>query len=476
MAGSRSTASDLATAAEPRRTGRAAHGARVLGLVASCASRLSLRVELEAAAPVPTGTVFDRLEIDLERGPVRLGRCRFTADGGAARDTCGTVVFLDDVYDCRSLVEDGKYMDMRGFFQNLPLVLAQRDRIRDEFRQYCANLAYDLAVYRRFFDEQDEVIAQEPEQVADAARDVLLRSEGRRFLGLLDARVAELAELVRAYSADEHERHGFYLRRHLWPYLLASKCLKRTNLKPSGYSGDAEVMVMLYENAYRGASTFEQLMHKFPVETRAAEAVRSRRRVVPRLLREAEERTAARRRGPFRFLSLACGPGYELDDVFVDHADVSRFDCALLDQDPHALELARAVVRRIESRRGGRLSVRYLEESVRTMLRTRDLRGRLGVFDFIYSMGLFDYLTAPVARAVLARTVDLLAPGGEIVVGNFHVTTPTRTYMDYWADWTLIYRSEESFLALAEGLPIASARIDFDETRCQMFLRLQRSV
>jgi extracellular factor (EF) 3-hydroxypalmitic acid methyl ester biosynthesis protein len=110
------------------------------------------------------------------------------------------------------------------------------------------------------------------------------------------------------------------------------------------------------------------------------------------------------------------------------------------------------------------------------MLRTRDLRGRLGVFDFIYSMGLFDYLTAPVARAVLARTVDLLAPGGEIVVGNFHVTTPTRTYMDYWADWTLIYRSEESLLALAEGLPIASARIDFDETRCQMFLRLQRSV
>jgi extracellular factor (EF) 3-hydroxypalmitic acid methyl ester biosynthesis protein len=453
MAGSRSAASDVAPAAEPRRTGRAGHGARVLGLVATCASRLSLRVELESAATVATGTVFDRLEIDLARGPVRLGRCRFTADGGAARDACGTVVFLDDVYDCRSLVEDGKYMDMRGFFQNLPLVLAQRERIRDEFRQYCANLAYDLAVHKRFFDEQDEVIAQEPELVAEAARDVL----------------------VREYSADEHERHGFYLRRHLWPYLLASKCLKRTNLKPSGYSGDAEVMVMLYENAYRGASTFEQLMHKYPVETRAADAVRSRRHVVPRLLREAEARAAPRRRGPFRFLSLACGPGFELEDVIVDDTDLERFDCALLDQDPHALSLARAAVRRIESRRGGRLSVRYLEESVRTMLRTRDLRGRLGVFDFIYSMGLFDYLTTPVARAVLARTVDLLAPGGEIVVGNFHVTTPTRTYMDYWADWTLIYRTEESFLSLAEGLPVASARIDFDETGCQMFLRLQRS-
>jgi hypothetical protein len=31
------------------------------------------------------------------------------------------------------------------------------------------------------------------------------------------------------------------------------------------------------------------------------------------------------------------------------------------------------------------LSVRYLRDSVRTMLRARDLRSRLGEFDFIYS-------------------------------------------------------------------------------------------
>jgi extracellular factor (EF) 3-hydroxypalmitic acid methyl ester biosynthesis protein len=473
MAGSRSAASELAPAAEPRRTGRAKHGGRTLELVASCATRLSLRVEIKGGVHLASGSVLEELELDLERGRVRLGHSRFAAAGGAARGARGDLVFLDDVYDCRSLVHDCQLLDLRGFFQNLPLVLAQRERIRDDFRHHCANLAYDLAVYRRFFDEQDRLIVDAPGEVAETAREVVLRTEGRRFLSFLDERVAELGTLVRGFSVDEHERHGFYLRRHLWPYLLASECLRRTNLKPAGYSGDAEVMVMLYENSYRGGSTFEQLMHKYPVETRAADAVRSRRRVVPRLLREAEARSPARA-GPFRFLSLACGPGYELEEIFATRADLERFDCALLDQDPRALDLAREVVRRIDAKHHGRPPVRYLEESVRTMLRTRDLRTRFGAFDFIYSMGLFDYLTGPVARAVLARTFDLLAPGGEIVVGNFHVTSPTRIYMDYWADWTLIYRTEESFLALADGLPAASARIDFDETGCQMFLRLQR--
>jgi extracellular factor (EF) 3-hydroxypalmitic acid methyl ester biosynthesis protein len=121
-----------------------------------------------------------------------------------------------------------------------------------------------------------------------------------------------------------------------------------------------------------------------------------------------------------------------------------------------------------------RLSVRYVEDSVRTMMRTRDLGTTLGRHHFVYSMGLFDYLTTPVARAVLAKTWDVVRPGGTLLVGNFHSHTPTRYHMAYWGDWSLCYRTEASFLALADGLPCASARVDFDETGCQMFLRMEK--
>lgn len=477
MAGSRSTASELEPAAsEPRRTGRAEHGGRSVPLVATAASRLSLQVELGGGARLPDGAALDAVELDLGPGkPVRLGRARFSTEGGGEREGAGRVVFLDDVYDCRALVVEGRYLDLRGYFQNLPLVVAQRERIRPEFKEYCANLAYDLSVYKRFFDEQDRIFSEEPADVASAARDALLRSEGRRFLAFLDEKIVELDAIVSGYTQEEHERHGFYLRRLLWPYLMAGEFLRRSNLKPRGYSGDAEMMLMAYENGYVGTYVFNKLMHKHGVETRAAEAVRSRRRLVPRVLAEVAARFPDLPPRGLQLLSLACGPASELHEIFRAPEDAERYAVALLDQDAFALDLARETVRRVEAERGARVSVRYVQDSVRTMIRARDLARSLGRHHFVYSMGLFDYLTTPVARAVLAKTWELVRPGGTLLVGNFHAHTPTRWHMAYWGDWSLCYRTEATFLALAEGLPGASAAVTFDETGCQMFLRVEKA-
>ncbi len=474
MAGSRSAVSDPGSAAEPRRAGRVEREGRVLALSATAATRLSLAVEFLDATNVPDGAVFETLEVDLESGPVRLGRCRFASEGGLARGSHGHVVFLDDVYDCRSLVHEGRFVDLRGFFQNLPLVIGQRDGIRPEFKEYCANLVYDLSVYKKFFDEQDRIIGEEPDDVAHAAREALLQTEGRRFMSFLDAKVAEMNEVVRGFSQEEHERHGFYLRRQIWPYLMASEFLKRTNLKPRGYAGDAELMMMLYEDAYVGTYVFNQLMHKHPVDTPAADSVRAGRRLVPRVLGEVLGRFQGLPPHGFRVLSLAAGPASELENVVLDRADADRFDFTLLDQDPQALDLARETVRRVEAARGVHLSVRYVLDSVRTMIRTRDLPGVLGRHHFIYSMGLFDYLTTPVARAVLAMAYGLLEPGGTLLVGNYHVANPSRHHMAYWADWSLMHRTEEGFRSLADGFDPASASIEFDGSRCQMFLRVEK--
>jgi extracellular factor (EF) 3-hydroxypalmitic acid methyl ester biosynthesis protein len=473
MAGSRSTASELAPPAEPRLRGRAELGGKPLAFDAGAASRLSLHVSFDAGVRVRDGEILEWVEIEAEQR-VRLGRCRFASEGGAPISSTGRLVFLDDVYDCRMLVRDGRFMDLRGFFHNLPLVLAQRDRIRQEFKEHCSRLVFELSVYKRFFDEQDRIIGEEPADVAHAAREALMQREGRRFMSFLDEKVGELNAIVHGFSQEEHERHGFYFRRLTWPYLMASEFLKRTNLKPRGYAGDAELMIMLYENTYQGTYVFNQLMHKHPVETHAADAVRSRRLLVPRTLRAARSESSA---APFRFLSLAAGPAWELADIFATRADASALECTLLDQDSFALDLAREKVRCIEAERGAKLRVRYVEESVRTMLRTHDLRRALGTYHFVYSMGLFDYLTAPVARAVLAKTYDLVEPGGTLFVGNYHSGTPTRYHMAYWADWSLVYRTEEALLALADGLEPApaSCSIEFDDSRCQMFLKIRRA-
>lgn len=451
--------------------GELEHEGRLLPVSLTVASRISLHVSFLSGERPADRTVFPRLIVRLAGGDAELSSCRlhveYTRTGGNGR-----LVFLDEVYDCKSLITERRLVNLGAFFHKLPLVLAQKDRIQPEFREFTANALYDLSIYKKFFNEQDRILANEPPEVAEAAQAALLRTEGRRFFQFFDAQLERLQALVKGYDKEAHERHGFYLRRLAWDYIIGSEFLKRTNLKPRGYAGDAEMMVMAYRNEYVGRYVFNKLMHKHPLETPAAQAVRNRRSLVTRELSNVRQRFAEAE--AFRFLSVAAGPAWELQDVFVRDEDFAVLRGVLLDQDPHALATARRGIEDIERARGKKVAIEYLSDSVRTMLRTRNLPDTLGRFHFIYSMGLFDYLTPPVARAVLAKMYELLLPGGALVVGNYHVANPTRYYMAYWMDWVLYYRSEEDFLELAQGLPGAAPTLSFDETRCQMFLRVDK--
>jgi extracellular factor (EF) 3-hydroxypalmitic acid methyl ester biosynthesis protein len=469
MVASPSAASDLAGAPEPRLTARLERGGGARRAEVTAASRISLWVAFDGPPPADR-TEFERVTVLADGREQVLTRCRYQEER-APRGWAGRLVFLDDVFDARALVYEAKLVNLKGYFHNLPLVLSQKDQIRPEFQAHVARTLYDLGVFKRFFDEQDRILSGEPSAVAQAAHEALIRTEGQRFMRHMDGVVRDLEQTVSAYTKEEHERHGFYLRRAIWPFIIGSEIHKRTNLKPRGYAGDAEMMRLIYENGYVGRYVFNQLLHKHAVEMPCAEAVRLRRRYVPEVLREVRARSPG---APFRFLSIAAGPACELQDVFCTPADAAQLSCVLLDQDPEALDTARRQVAHLEESLGARLAVEYVNDSVRTMLRTRDLTDRFGQYEFVYSMGLFDYLTPPVARAVLAKAWELVRPGGALLVGNYHVANPGRVYMDYWMDWPLYYRTEEHMLALADGLG-ARATVRLDTTGCQLFLRLERA-
>ncbi len=463
---------NAATATETTQARLLRHGQADLCVRVEASTQLSVRVLLSDGLAPDLGAVFDSLVVETKAGPVSLGRCRVERHEASAG---AQLVFLDDLYDCKVLLAEGRLFKLTSLFDKLPLVLSQKFEVRSEFRIYVSDLIYDLNVWKKFFNEQDRIISGEPLEVARAAQQHLLDTYGPPFFKFFDEQLGALDKLVANFNREDHERHGYYFRQQVWSFIIGAEFMKRTNLKPRGYAGDSVMMQMLYDNAFVGNYVFNKLMHRHPLSMPAAQAVRNRRALVPRLLTDARARLVPEARADFRAMSLACGPARELLEVFGPEADGSNIRLTLLDQDTDALDTARETIRQIERSRNYRVEVKYVAESVRTLLRSRDLVAQMGSFHFIYSMGLFDYLTPPVAKAVLHRMYSLLAPGGSLAIGNYHSSNPNQNYMAYWLDWSLYYRTEAEFLALTEGLTGAAPTIGFDASGCQMFLTVVRT-
>ena len=449
------------------------HGTRQVPIRAEYASKYSLFFRYLENHPFGDPDEPVNLLIRNNGQSVELGPCRILP-GPELNGYAGRLVFLRDVYDIRSLFKENKVVKLQSPFHDLPLIFARKGNLKPAFKAYVADLKYDLQVYKSLFDDLDSKFCQEPEDVRSAVEKAIIETEGRNFRRFFEDKLDELKSLVDDFSPEEHQRHGYYFRKQLWDLILCSPFTGRATLKPRGYPGDSGLMRMLYLNNYQGDSTYAKLTHKHAVEHAASQSVRNRLLLVGRMLNNYQNRPRVLHRGKVNVLSVGCGAAFELQDIIKSPQDCGKYHFTLFDQDPVALSEAAEIVNNIENTLSLAPEVDYVQGSVRTMLFSRKLRQEWGQFDFIYSLGLFDYLASRVAKAVLDRLYQLLSPGGELVIGNFHVSNPSRYYMGYWGDWFLILRTEEELKSLFQNTSQDKVSVIYDQTKSQMFLHIRK--
>ena len=404
---------------------------------------------------------------------VELGPCRILSYS-KLNGFGGRLVFIHDVYDFECLLGKNKILKLQAPFSNLPYVLARKNAIRSSFKAYAANLTYDLNVYKNLFDEIDSQYRTEPPEIRDSVQKAIIETEGRKFNQYLNDKLMQLEQIVADFTDKEHQQHGYYFRKQLWNFIKCSAFMTRTNLKPRGYAGDSEMMRMVYLNQYQGDSTFEKLMHKYPIDQPGAQSVRYRRKIVVQMLRKVENEMHISEQQELKVLSVACGPAFEVWDILVSPANLKKYHFTLLDQDRLALNEASKVIHDIEKKLNTRVQVKYVEASVRLLITNSLFKRNLEKFDFIYSMGLFDYLSPRVAKVVLENLFQRLNPGGRMIIGNFHSSNKNKCLLDYWLDWNLYHRTEKEFMDLLKNLPKVDASIFFEDTGNQMFLNIKK--
>lgn len=267
-------------------------------------------------------------------------------------------------------------------------------------------------------------------------------------------------ELGDGADLDESIRNeiGGLVRRELHPYMMLTRIVERIYSKPRGYAGDFLTIRWMYDNEIGGVGAAGRLIDTAFLERPAAKAVRNRRGLL------AEEIDGAIERGG-RVTSLACGPAEEIFDVFAAKGhEALRVTC--LDIDLQALALVSD--RRDQS---GLKSRMRLEQANLVYLATGRSKLDLGDQDLMYSIGLIDYFQDRFVIALLNWIHGCLAPGGKVVLGNFHPGNPDKALMDHVLDWRLIHRDEDDMHRLFEASEFGKkcSEIRFEEEGVNLF-------
>lgn len=262
------------------------------------------------------------------------------------------------------------------------------------------------------------------------------------------------------YGASAAWRSRFH------PWFLQAPCIRRAYEKPLGYAGDFGVMDLGYRNIPEAETPMGNLLHGwFSTALRGSTAVRARRRWIGLEM----QRHAARSMGLWRGMSLASGSSWELRDMVHESWLIHRANMTCVDQDPRALAAAEEGLREAETKHGRTLDAIFLRQSVREVI-----RGGLGDLpkqDFVYSLGLYDYLPKVPAQLLTTVLARQLRPGGRLIVGNYLVGHDTQPVLELVMDWFLIGRSPEQIEDLVSDLGRDySARVQIDSTGSIGFL------
>jgi SAM-dependent methyltransferase len=237
---------------------------------------------------------------------------------------------------------------------------------------------------------------------------------------------------------------------------LTSKTMQgRSFTKPRGYHGDFEMIDHIYRESVSEDAKLSRWDDYFHAQA-APRAVRNRKAYFHDLLSS----HVSVRSEPLRVLNVASGPARDVRE-WIDRSGTEsvRFDCVELDSNAiaYALNLCAPYTDAVHF---------YLANALRFNTATR--------YDLVWSAGLFDYLKDRLFVRLLKRLMRFAKPGAEVVIGNFSMVNPSRSYMELVGGWKLLHRSDDHLrdLALQAGAEPGQIRIGAEPEGVNLFLHI----
>lgn len=272
--------------------------------------------------------------------------------------------------------------------------------------------------------------------------------------------VDDFKEIIKMVDNLSTEDEIEYCRDMLEPVLKPDTIIGHSFTKPLGYNGDyliIEKMYRFHKNTHPNFIKWDEFFHWLP----AATAVINRKELAVSLLQKLNQKTGEEYS---RVLILGSGPATEVNE-YLESVTENKLLFDLVDFDQRAIEHATAKNEKY---------LKYITFHNKNVLRYCPQ----GTYDLIWSAGLFDYFQDRLFIRLLKRFSCYLSNNGEMIIGNFNITNPSKKIMEVLGDWYLYHRSEELLknFAMEAGIAPENAEVFSEPLGINLFLKIKKSL
>ena len=313
----------------------------------------------------------------------------------------------------------------------------QNQAVPEEFRRMVLEMRDFLEHMKKTIDGQPVPDTLTHDADVEAHQRAYVETVTEYMHQMCDHEYPRMAQYLSNLDEETGQRCMAYFGQHVHHLIREGAMANRSLAQPLGYAGDYEMMRHIYKQDLLGDTMFAKCMHAYTVSHANAQAVRNRVEYLGGKIKE-QIAEAASRGERIRILSVACGPAFEVQRLIESGVDLSNVEIHLLDQDLGALQTAQREIQGAARRMESKVTLKFLNQAIRNIIK----EGLKEKYDLIYSAGLFDYFSDPIAQIAAKRFLGGLTQGGQAVIGNFTHAPTNIIAMDYLLDWKLIYRDE----------------------------------
>lgn len=336
-----------------------------------------------------------------------------------------------------------------GVLQKQNAYSAKIERLPAEYRHIVFQVRDWFHKLKEAIDELEKEAPVESAHEAQEYRLTIVENMGEYIGKVVPQVYKQVPPMLKNLSPEDLQLAAEFIREQLGPYIYGAPFAARAYYKPRGYAGDYEMMNHLYRAEIAGKTLYDQCVHKYFVDEPAGAAVKNRCTYLVQKMTQMFETSPAQE--PLKIISVASGPAVE-QQLFLKegkkfYGREALFTC--LDQDEESLKHAQKQINSMD---------RFIKSGFKFNFKNLAIRNVIvgGLpekdYDLIYSAGLFDYLTEPVAQMAAQKMLSCLKPGGKLIIGNFSTDNPCIPFMELGLDWNLIYRSKEDLERMFKGL------------------------